>query len=655
MAQETPADPTVQTNRLPDVVVTAGRLPETTIPAEKFPANVTVLDAAAIAASPAFTLPELLRQQVGFTPLDTVGFGSQTAGFSLRGHAEKAGTLILIDGVRVNDAGDGFFLWGSMPLENIERIEILRGGASTTYGEGAIGGVINIITKDAAARPFALKVSAAAGNLGYYAGHLEASGRTNWMSYYVSVDRQEWAGWRDFSSFRGWTLTAKPSVETPAGTFTFGYYYHTDENENPGPLTRAQFDANPRQRGNRPVTFENVQHRFTVDYAKSLESGWTVLGQVFGQLADGQNLGVTALDRTFVDNDQPNLGATLQASMVSEPFGRPNTLTFGGEAVSQKFRSDLDYNHTLFGPFNSTVVADSTTWSGFVQDRFEFAPRLALETGVRFDHRDWDIVSLSTFSPDIRTEREADVWSPKAALTAQLREKTFGWVSWSRAFRLPTGFDFGLPGPAPGQLFYTNPDIEPVDARTLEVGLRSQECRWLGGSATWFYSQVQNDIFYDPLAFSNANFDSIRQGLELSLNSKPAAACDLFFNAAYVDARFDGGAYDGNRLTLVPKWQLNGGVTLTLCRNAKWTLEAVHVNGQVPINDVANAFPRNTYTVLNTRVNVQWKKLTAFVAVNNLLDARYQQFPAATTFPPLARGFNPAPGINFQVGLGAAF
>src|SRR5690242_9466379 len=67
-AQEKKVDSTTVTNRLPDVVVTAGRLPATTVPVEKFPANVTVLNSSDIAASPAFTLPELLRQQAGFTP-----------------------------------------------------------------------------------------------------------------------------------------------------------------------------------------------------------------------------------------------------------------------------------------------------------------------------------------------------------------------------------------------------------------------------------------------------------------------------------------------------------------------------------------------------------------------------------------------------------
>ena len=158
---------------LPPLVVTATRLPEETVAAEKVPAHVTVITREAIAQSPAATLTDLLRQQVGLAGLDTVGFDGQQSQFSLRGYGDKAGTLILVDGVRANDAGGGFFLWNSVPLAAIERVEIIRGGASTTYGEGAAAGVINIITKEAANKPLSGSVSASGGNLGYYQGNFK--------------------------------------------------------------------------------------------------------------------------------------------------------------------------------------------------------------------------------------------------------------------------------------------------------------------------------------------------------------------------------------------------------------------------------------------------------------------------------------------------
>src|SRR5581483_10802790 len=137
----------VSTNTLPTIVVTGVRLPDETVPLDKFPASVSVVTSQDIAASPGVSILDILRQQPGIYYSDTVGLSQSGTKLNMRGYSDKPGTLILLNGVRVSDAGDGTFLWNSIPLSDIDRVEIIRGGASTTYGEGAIGGVVNIVTK----------------------------------------------------------------------------------------------------------------------------------------------------------------------------------------------------------------------------------------------------------------------------------------------------------------------------------------------------------------------------------------------------------------------------------------------------------------------------------------------------------------------------
>jgi len=83
-------------------------------------------------------------------------------------------------------------------------------------------------------------------------------------------------------------------------------------------------------------------------------------------------------------------------------------------------------------------------------------------------------------------------------------------------------------------------------------------------------------------------------------------------------------------------------------------VETVYVTGQRPFNDLPNALAQNTYTVVNTKLSYQWKNLTTYAAVNNLLDRLYEQFPTYNAFIPAVR-HNPAPGINFRVGITATF
>ena len=127
------------------MVVTASRTNELS----NLPASVTVITAEDIQKSPARTLPELLSEEVGINTTSLFSHGSR-ASIGLRGFGETStqNTLILLDGRRLNSIDLSAVNYAAIPFENIERIEIIRGIGGVLYGDGATGGVINIITKD---------------------------------------------------------------------------------------------------------------------------------------------------------------------------------------------------------------------------------------------------------------------------------------------------------------------------------------------------------------------------------------------------------------------------------------------------------------------------------------------------------------------------
>ena len=643
------------TNRLPEVVVTAARLPEEQIPVMKMPANVTVIDQAQIAASPSFTLTELLRQQVGLVPTGTGAFGGGGGGnLVMRGFGERSGTVFLVDGVRVNDAGDatGPFLWNSIPLDSIERIEVIRGGASTIYGEGAISGVINVITKQPTNQTATATATAAGGNLGYYTGHFDGSLKEGSFDCFVSGDRQEWTGWRDFSAFRSWSSIVKPSMDTTVGKFTLSYYLHDETSQNPGNLTAAQLAANPRQSvaGN-GVLLEDHENRGSLDYFKSLDSGLTLVSKVYGQVYNSSSTWQGALPLKV---QQPNYGSTFQASYDSDVRGRSNKLTVGAELVKQDFSSNDSY-----GDLNQI---NNWTGSFFAQDTYKLTAKLSASTGVRYDHRESNINILEPFVLTYQGSQAANVWSPKAALTYEFTEKTASWISLSRSYHLPLANDIANAGynPILAQKFVANPNIDPSVSNQIEIGIRCQQYNLLGGSLTYYYNHTHDDILFDPAApgggffGSNGNFDDNRHGVELSLTSQPADWVDFYYTTAFTDARFDGGTYGGHHLPMVPEWQLTGGTNWRPIKNWQFTIEAVHVRDQVAINDVKNVSALNQYVVLNAKIAYRWNRLTMFTAVNNLCDRLYETYPAYSTFAGVQR-YNPVAGINFRAGVSATF
>ena len=631
-AQQTPP---LAPTRLPEVVVTSARIPDQTVSLENFPGNVTVVTAKEIAASPAFTLPELLRQQAGFTLLDSAGFGAHLAPFSLRGYGEKSGTLVLVDGVRMNDGGTGFFLWNSVPLQNIERVEIIRGGASTIYGEGGAGGVINIITKDAAAKPLAGSAGAEVGNLGFYSGHVEFSGRTNIVGYSVSAERKEWSGWREHSNFRDWNAQAKISADTAVGKFTLGYTYHTEHSEDAGQLTSAQYQANPRQAGAFRFVYEDTVHRGSLDYAKEFSSGWTASAKMHGQTYD------SAFPLFAGTGRETTFGGVWQVRQQAEYFNRDNTFTLGGEAMQD------DFSQQFGGP---PTIDNSTVWSGFVQDAFKVTKTTTLTGGLRFDRRS-SFLNVPFAFPAFTGTKENNVWSPSVSLSQELAEKTSAWLSYSQTHRLASANDIVSADPR----FASNPSLVPLNAKTWEIGLRAERSPLLAATIAAFHSQVDNDIFSDAFG-SPANGNAIRRGVEVALKSKPADWLELHGTATYTDAHFDGGPNDGRRQVLVPEWQLTAGVSIHPAKGWTWTIEDQFVTGQVRILDLANQLPRNEFNVINTRLSYTWRQLTTYVAVNNLLDRRYEQFPSANPFAgPIVPAHSPAAGINFRAGINVTF
>ena len=149
------------------IVVTATRFSDAD---PSVPSNISVITRQDIRNSPARSAPELLGSYAGVF-VSQMGGGAlgRDATVDLRGFGSTAtsNTLILVDGLRVNPVDMGTIIWSSIPLENVERIEIVRGSGSVLYGDGASGGVVNIITNKSG-KP-AANLATTLGSYGYKA------------------------------------------------------------------------------------------------------------------------------------------------------------------------------------------------------------------------------------------------------------------------------------------------------------------------------------------------------------------------------------------------------------------------------------------------------------------------------------------------------
>ncbi|MFL5238488.1 MAG: TonB-dependent receptor plug domain-containing protein [Rhizomicrobium sp.] len=162
------------------VVITATRTPQ---PVEKTGESISVITADDLKIQQIVSLADVLQQTPGLIAVRNGGLG-QNATVSIRG-AEAGQTLVLVDGVRINDPStvDNEALLGDLLVNNIDRVEILRGPQSTLYGSDAIGGVVDVITRRGGEAPFALQANAEGGSFGTYHFNLAANGSSGDVEY----------------------------------------------------------------------------------------------------------------------------------------------------------------------------------------------------------------------------------------------------------------------------------------------------------------------------------------------------------------------------------------------------------------------------------------------------------------------------------------
>ena len=473
------------------VVVTASRYGQDPLDA---PSSVTVLTADDIRASGATNIPDLLRQVVG---VDVMQLSAAQPDVSIRGFNRELSNkvLVLVDGRSVYLDLLGTVLWGTLPvsLDEIERIEIIRGPGSAIYGANAVTGVINIITRPPGEGPSSVHLEG--GLPGYEQGTALVTGRAGATSYRLSVGNHRTGRWS----------TDRPVTED-------------------GPLVSMVED----QDHSLDVVRANgrLDRRFADRVYASLSGGY-VEGvtefYVFGALGDyaldgrsGYARGdLSAGDfhlRGFVNTLSGTAGPWTEyagaRTMVAEV--RSGTYDLEGETLQSFSTGPVDHQLNLglgwrlktirWGYLRDDIDLDEHIFSGFLQDEARMGA-LALVGSLRFDRT--ELVPLS------RTI------SPRAAAILHVAPRTALRLLGGTSFRAPTQMesylDLDQATSVDGVVIRTRGDTDLLPERifTVETGLHDESGSWHRADVALYYNRVDQLIFVsdvDPTAAS-AGFD----------------------------------------------------------------------------------------------------------------------------------------------------
>ena len=226
-----------------ETVVTAERMEN---PLFESTAAVSVRSASEMELLPLKNLADALETLPGISFLNRDGLGraplATLRGFYGGGEAEYL--LVMIDGRPVNELERGLMNWNTVPLSSIKSIEFLRGGASSLYGDSAIGGVVNVVTSGE--HTPSTQISSVGGNFGSLGAQARTNGLWNGREYVVFGSGERNTGFREHADWAaeniGGSLTL---LQTPDGSLSLSTTHHFQQFDEPGPLTGTELDKSP--------------------------------------------------------------------------------------------------------------------------------------------------------------------------------------------------------------------------------------------------------------------------------------------------------------------------------------------------------------------------------------------------------------------------
>jgi iron complex outermembrane receptor protein len=649
-----------QSVEMEPVVVSSTRQDEEAV---RIPAHITVITADDIARSDATNAGELLRDESGITVVNTSGSSPSGIIVDARGFNNGGGNggrmLVLIDGRRANLVDTSSADWAAIPVDAIERIEITRGSSTSLYGDNALAGVINIITKQGNTKP-SIDGTLKAGSYQYWNRNAALTGTGGPLSYFIFGGYESTDGFRENSDYRASNYIGNFTYRTgPASALRFRSGYLSNDRKLPGALTKDEIASEGRDASVADDAAVNHQGRWDAGYESQFTpSQWLELSG--GQTVRGGDGTITFPGSGMTDLSSDSRSTAIYAKYrVTRPFlGRENRLMLGTDLSKEKIRAGTvnDYSSDPVFPFFGTTRTAFTRRlvGAYASEEFSVLPTVILTFSGRMDWASFRCARTETsgvsgpptgFPCDSHFFR---LWSPKAGVTYLTSPASSLYLVWSRSFRFPNQDE--LTG-----IFGLTDQLDPERATTIEFGSQAQIGQSQLASVSIYRMEVSDEILYIPPTGGaqfgqNENIPKVQhKGVELSVKSEYSK--NVRFKAGYTlsQTKIKEGPFSGSELPITPTHSGSGTIEWGDRKGLLFTFTGRFSGRRILASDLANdqeKLPK--YAVYDTRLSYASTNFEAFVGVGNLFDRKYVEFGGVGGSPFGSRiGYNPAPGRNY--------
>ena len=638
------------------ITVTANKIEEDV---QKIPQSITVMDEAFLEEKGITDVPDVIRE----IPNMVVQEGLSGNSVSFRGLNSSTFTynnpvVIYIDGVPVINQY-GF----DASLVNVERVEVLRGPQGTLYGKDAIGGVINIVTKEPENQWHGM-VGAEYGSYNYMQGIFNLNGSVIKDSLFMGIngkyeqddgwientnpgadgnesDQQQFSGYLLYTPTDRFTAKLTLSMANQSNSWINGYKL-------PAGADYSDFNRDDAEKGN----FSDMPTEVDIDcFSQSLYLSYafdsvtlTSISTHRKQDMDGDYDGDYLVGTDYDGLKQFNYNETdayTQELRISSNNKSGIRWVAGLYIDSEEFEQQplgMQYPSYDKGAFNGNFdyfvdsEIDSTTYAAFGQAIVPLGERFELTLGGRYQHIDKEIdlnlyvlpVGTTGFpSFSLSGDKDWDVFLPKAALSYALNDNWHTYISYSQGY-MPGGFN-----PIPSSGTIEDNSFEPQKSANYEIGIKGSLNK-LRLAANLFYMDIEDIHIFksDGVLLHTSNADSGHsQGVELELAYQLTNAVELTGSIGLIEAEYDnydagdGISYDGKDIAGTPSYTATAGVSYKHPSGLYGRVDMRAV-GETSF-DEANLYEEDAYVVFDAKIGYLTGGWDFYVYGKNLTDEAY--------------------------------
>ncbi len=598
----------------------------------------------------------------GEARVDIRGMGAQA----------KNNVLILINGQRLNNIDMSDIDFPSIPMESIDRIEIFKGNAaSVLYGDGAIGGTINIITNPEISKKFINEVILKTGTFNNQEIIWNTSQKLDKYFLNSYFNHAETDGYRDENEKQQNNFTSELRYPGKNGDHFFAISFSeqimstaSDRSQNVDFIGQDQLFTD-RKGSDTPDDYINSMGSsflYGTDYKLS-DYMTFILNSSFRLKDTYSDLQSDELFPSYSETSLTNYQFTPRIQHITNLFGKISNLTYGLDLQYAEYKSYRKKNENAI-PLH-VYDAWQETQSLYIQDSIYLRNLTTLGTGLRLqrnriaigDHLDANAPDYAGWQEEHETLSDQETnYAANIGLDHTISKNTIIYGRLGNGFRYPN-IDERIGGSGGTSL-----ELNTQTTKDFEIGSKFTSDNFSSNVSTYII-EGKNELAYDTDAFKNINMNSTRRyGIELNTRNKISDKLNLTNNFTFAKAKYiseNQGTFatdfKGNDVPLVPQYSLDTSLEWKISKFTKIIPTIKYQDDMRMESDDENFQDTKipSYVKANISITSKFGKFFSILSINNIFDEKYHNYAVASSSKLGAYSAYPEPGrvVIFSLGM----